>query len=245
MGDRKKNKKGAAKARATNGMDRRGFLIAGGGISLAAGLGLPAASAAKTDIVFARSSCGDDQAARRVLVAYGSRCGSTGEVAQAVAQELCAAGMAADVRIIREVKDLGPYQAVVVGSAVHNFKWLSEAVVFVNLHKQELAKVPVAYFMTCLQIVPAQPAYDKNGLAAKDDSVEARMARARTYLDPVLEKFPEVKPRDIGIFAGALDFKKLSATEMALMKTLKFVEGDFRDLNKVRAWAKTVAPALK
>ena len=32
----------------------------------------------------------------KVLVAYASKCGSTGEVAQAIAQELCSQGMTVD-----------------------------------------------------------------------------------------------------------------------------------------------------
>src|SRR3989304_3200212 len=128
-------------------LDRRRFLAAGGAIGIAAGLGLPGGTGAKTGIEFVKSSCGEgNKAAARILVAYGSKCGSTGQVADAIAKELCAAGAAADARLLREAAALTPYQAVIVGSAVHNFKWLPEAAIFVNKNKALLAKIPVAYF---------------------------------------------------------------------------------------------------
>jgi len=60
----------------------------------------------------------------------------------------------------------------------------------------------------------------------------------------VLKKVPEVKPADIGIFAGTLEFAKLSAGAKAIMKTAGFIEGDFRDFEAIRSWARGIAPAL-
>jgi diaminopimelate decarboxylase len=95
----------------------------------AAELGVPASVLAKERLKFARSSCGENkQAAKRVLIAYASKCATTGEVAEAMAGEICAAGAAADVRQVGEVKDLAPYHAVIVGGAARNFSWMAEAV---------------------------------------------------------------------------------------------------------------------
>ena len=44
----------------------------------------------------------------RILIAYASKCGSTGEVAQAIGQVLCDAGATVNVRRVQDVKDLGP-----------------------------------------------------------------------------------------------------------------------------------------
>jgi len=76
-----------------------------------------------------------------------SRAGSTGEVAEAIGQVLCEAGAAVDVRLAKEVTDLSPYRAVVVGSAVYMGKWMPEAVKFVETHRDALSRMPVAYFL--------------------------------------------------------------------------------------------------
>jgi flavorubredoxin len=68
---------------------------------------------------FLQTSCGEEkQAAKKVLIAYASMHGSTGEVAGALAKDLCAAGASVDIRLVGTVRDLSPYQAVVVGSAI-------------------------------------------------------------------------------------------------------------------------------
>jgi len=54
----------------------------------------------------------------KILIAYTSRTGSTGEVAETIAQVLRREGVPVDVRRVQEVKDLTPYQAVLIGSAI-------------------------------------------------------------------------------------------------------------------------------
>ena len=59
----------------------------------------------------------------RVLVAYGSRHGSTAEIAEAIAATLREAGLAVDCRKAGEVDSLDGYDAVVLGSAVYMRRW--------------------------------------------------------------------------------------------------------------------------
>jgi menaquinone-dependent protoporphyrinogen oxidase len=210
-----------------------------------AALGLPAAGASKVEIEFLRSSCGEDkQGAPRVLVAYASRCGTTGEVADAIAGVLCDKGAACDVRLVREVDDLASYDAAVIGSAARMAKWLPEAVQLIGKNKEALSTKPVAYFVTGTQMVPEQPQLDVKGPPPKDETMEQRQKRVKAYLDPVLRKYPEVKPVDIGAFAGALYFDRLKRAEKAMMKGAGFIEGDWRNFERIRAWAGEISPAL-
>jgi menaquinone-dependent protoporphyrinogen oxidase len=162
----------------------------------------------------------------KVLVAYASRAGSTGEVAEAIGEALCEGGAAVDVRLAKEVTDVGSYRAVVVGSAARMGQWLPEAVKFVNTHKEGLSQMPVAYFTVCLTMT---------------DDTEENRREATTYTDPVHEI---VQPLDVGLFAGALDYRKLSLPFRLIMKGMKAEEGDFRDWGAIRAWATDVRPAL-
>ncbi len=214
-------------------MGRRSFLIlAGGAISALTlpsdkviPLGTRQAAAKSQD----SGSEKDKKMKNRILVAYGTRCGSTGGVAEAVGQVLSAAGAAVDVRLVKEANDLSPYHAVIVGSAIRMGKWLPEAVEFVKTHQDTLSRVLVAYFAVCL--------------AMKDDTVENRR-KALGYLDPVRKQFPQVKPADIGLFAGAVDYKKLSFAYSLILKVKGAPEGDFRNWEAIHTWAVSVRPAL-
>lgn len=199
--------------------------VLGAGAALGGGLLLPAAGRA-ADIKFPENSCGR-AAGGRILVAYASRCGSTGGVAEAIGRELCKGGARVDVRLLNHVKDVGAYRAVVVGSAVRRGAWLPEAIEFVAKHKKDLDKRPVAYFLTCLAL--SRPS--------------ARTWRQATkYMDSVFREVPEVKPRDLGMFAGALDYGKLSLLMRMIMRSKMrkkgIKAGDYRNWKLIRAWAR-------
>jgi menaquinone-dependent protoporphyrinogen oxidase len=63
----------------------------------------------------------------RVLVAYGSKYGSTAEIAETIGTTLRVAGLEVDVRRAREVRSIEPYRAVVLGSAVYMARWRRDA----------------------------------------------------------------------------------------------------------------------
>ena len=196
-------------------ISRRRFLtLAGGAVgatAVACG-GLAVLGTRQPAVEFAKSSCGsEDEMGKGVLVAYASRCGSTGEIAETIGQALCERGAAADVRLAKEVTDICEYRAVVVGSAVRAGHWLPEAVDFVKAHQEALGGMPMGYFLACLTMM--------------EDTEEARR-EAAAYLDPVREL---VEPVDVGLFAGAMDYGKLPFAFRRMMKAMNSPEGDFRD----------------
>lgn len=163
---------------------------------------------------------------KKILIAYASRCGSTGGVADTVGQVLHASGASVDVRLLKKVKDISPYQAIIVGSAIRMGKWLPEAADFVKKHKEALSKLPVAFFVVCLTM--------------KDDTPENRNT-VLNYLKPVHQEAPQVIPVDTGLFAGAVDFKKLSFVYRIVLKSMDIVEGDYRNWEAVKNWAGEVS----
>jgi len=213
-------------------ISRRRFLI-GAGCALGAGavtcggLGLVAARA--PEIEFAQSDCGEVDGDNRILIAYASRAGSTGEVAEAIAEVLCQEDLAVDLRLAQNVSDVSAYRAVVVGSAIYMGRWLSEAVDFLEAHRDALSRTPVACFTVCLTI--------------KDDTDENRRTVA-AYFDPVRERVPEVRPRDVGLFAGSLQGDNLSALYRLIVKTMDMPEGDYRDWTSIQAWAQKLPRLL-
>lgn len=56
------------------------------------------------------------------------------------------------------------------------------------------------------------------------------------YLDPVLKTIPQVKPVEIGVFAGAMNYNNLSWLNKKIIISKGLPEGDFRDWEAIRAW---------
>jgi len=165
----------------------------------------------------------------KILVAYASFAGATREVAEAVARELENGGAAVEVRPAREVTDLSDYRAVVVGSAIRVAKLHPHAISFIKRHAIALSQRPVAYFIVCLTL--------------QDETEENRQTVAG-YLDAIKQEVPQVRPLDVGLFAGKLDPKKLNLLFRLMMKATKAPEGDFRNWPAIQAWAQQIRPAL-
>ena len=214
------------------GMRRRDFLLLSAGSICASILCCKTVSAAseKPGFEFIESTCQKDaKMKKRVLITYASRCGSTGGVAEAMGQVLCGMDVSVDVRLVGNVDDLSPYQAVMVGSAIRMGKWLPEAVGFVKKNQDILNRLPVAYFVVCMTM--------------KENTPENR-SKVLAYLDPVHKEAPTVKPAATGLFPGAVDFSKLSFVYKSILKAKGISEGDYRDWAAVKTWVAEVAPTL-
>jgi menaquinone-dependent protoporphyrinogen oxidase len=213
-------------------ISRRRFLALAGGAVMTSALccgGLTIAGLEPSAVEFKESSCGGGKDMIRILVAYASKCGSTGEVAQAIRQALCNEGAAVDVRRVQDVKDLTGYGAVVLGSAIRMGKPLPDAVKFARKHQASLAGMPVAYFIACATM--------------KEDTPENR-AEASAYLDPLREI---AAPVDVGLFGGKVDHSKLSPLlRFAVSRDAsgQMAEGDWRDWQAIGDWAVGLRPAL-
>ena len=214
------------------GMSRRDFLLLSAGVICTSMIGhnAVAASNQQSGPEFIESTYSKDgKIQNKALIAYASRCGSTGGVADAIGQELCVTGTSIDVRLVGKVNDLSSYQTVIVGSAIRRGRWLPEALDFVKKHRDVLREVPTAYFVVCLTM--------------KDDTPENH-SKVLSYLDPVRKETPQIQPVDIGLFAGAVNFTKLSFVNKSILKARGATEGDFRNWSAIRAWATEIRPTL-
>lgn len=170
---------------------------------------------------------------RPILVTYATRSGSTAGVAETIAQTLRETGATVELRPIEAVSDIAPYSAVVLGSPIQGREWLPEAIQFVRTHQAALARKPFATFTLCMAMA-------MDGAEQYRQGVAEWLAPVRRLAAPVSE----------GIFAGVLDIRKVPTLGYRIAFRLAVLagawkEGDHRDWNAIRAWAKGLGRDLK
>lgn len=165
----------------------------------------------------------------KILVAYASWAGSTGRAADIIGEVLREDGTAVDVLPVKEVTDLSAYRAAVVGTAIRAGQMHRGALAFLKKQQGALSQMPVAYFVVCLTM--------------REDTEENRCT-VDAYLNPAREQAPQVRPVDVGLFAGTLDFEKLGLLPKLALKAMKAEEGDTLDPEAIRTWASGLRTAL-
>jgi menaquinone-dependent protoporphyrinogen oxidase len=208
----------------TRTLSRRDFLKVTGltlGIGVVACSGLTALATHGPSVTLPKSTFGDQNMSKRILVAYASKCGSTGEVATAIGKTLAQNGARVEVMPLKDVTDLPSYQVVFVGSAIRAAKWLREAADFVSENYTILQRIPTAYFTVCMTMAKNTP---------------ANQAKAAGFIEPVRAVFA---PAAEGYFAGKVDPERLSFIENTMLKAKGVPQGDFRNWDKITSWAQS------
>jgi len=171
--------------------------------------------------------CGELNTGKNVLVAYATRHSSTAGIAEKIADVLCERNHRVDLRYVENVSSIEGYDAVIVGSAIYEFNLLPVATEFIERFKLRLASMPVAYFFGC---------------AGLKEDTEENQEGVLIYINPVLTKYPDIVPVDIGRFGGGVDFSRLNAFEKMIINFIGVTESeDWRDWAKIGAWAEKVS----
>ncbi|HKN54536.1 MAG TPA: flavodoxin domain-containing protein [Amycolatopsis sp.] len=165
----------------------------------------------------------------RVLITAAGRHGTTLSIAQAIGESavhaLALLGERTDATVlpVGEACRLDGYDAVVIGSAVYNGRWLEPAWSLVERERAALARRPVWLFSSGLPgsrgrcwIEPAEPAGLRNATGAYEHRA----------------------------FAGRLDWYRLDARERAQASELKLNLGEHRNWPEIRNWAYTIVSTL-
>lgn len=161
-----------------------------------------------------------------VLVCYASRYGSTQEIAECIAEVLRASGTHVDcIPAGRDIRPSG-YDAVVLGSPLYMGKWLAEIRELVSRERGALGRVPVAVFSV--------------GYSFRDRSNQVLQSGEDALSDVRLY----ILPRDSAFFAGRVEIGAVSPSDRAILTLAGITEGDFRDMELVRSWARTLPGIL-
>jgi menaquinone-dependent protoporphyrinogen oxidase len=163
-----------------------------------------------------------------VLVAAASKHGATAEIAAHVGARLAERGVDVEVRRLEDVRDVGGYDAFVLGSAVYLGNWLAPARRFLEAHAAELAARPTWLFASGSITGDPPVADDPNALRPGLAEKLVALTHAREHR----------------LFGGKLDRSALGLVERLPVRMAGGREGDWRDLGAVDAWAAAIADEL-
>jgi len=179
----------------------------------------------------------------KAVIVYGTRYGATAGTSEEIAKVLQSEGF--DVKVVNakeeKIKDISPYDLIVVGSGMQMGRWTGEAEDFLKRFQKDLSQKKVAIFVSSMKSVP-----EREG---KQDELE----KARKIdLDDKVAKYG-LHPVATGFFGGVLDFNKMN---VITRRTFGFIRPqlakdgfketpsgvyELRDWEEIRGWAKELA----
>jgi len=166
---------------------------------------------------------------KKVLVAFASKYGATKEIAEKIGQVIAQAGLETDTLPAEKVKDLSDYKAVVLGSAAYIDGWRREATGFIKKYENQLAEVPIWIF--------------SSGPLEEGDAIE--LMKGWKYPKSLEAVFSHIKPLDITVFHGAVNFQRMNFLERGMMNRFKLAKSDFRKWDMIEAWARGIAQKVE
>jgi len=194
---------------------------------------------------------------KRILVAYATMAGSTVEVARVVGEEIAKSGAQVDVLPLGEVKGLDVYDGVVVGGPMI-MGWHRAALGFLKKHREALQRIPLAVFVMAMSLtqtgetsVDGVPVEVDEKLPKSPEqegrlNFRERYARLANYVRPILKATRPVKPVDIGVFGGRLEYGRLKWwAVLFVMVIIQAPAGDRRNWTAIRSWAAGLPAALQ
>ena len=160
----------------------------------------------------------------RVLVSYATAAGSTAGIAERIADALRTAGCDAVCRPADPDLDLAGFDALVLGSAVHNMAWLPSAVTM--LHRAVASGCGPVW---CFSVGALNP--------------RGRFTRylARKEAERVERQFPaDFTAREHRVYGGVLDMQHVPLRGRLFYRLTGARAGDHRDWQAIEAWARNV-----
>ena len=180
---------------------------------------------------------------RKALIVYGTRYGAAASTSENIAKTLRQNGVESDVVNAKEqkIKDVVPYDLVIVGSGIQINRWTSEPEDFLKKFNKQLAHKKLGLFVCC-------------GSAADKTKPELAKQAKQKYLEEKAAKY-NLHPIALGLFGGVFNYNKMPwfarkamnaerpKIEATYKETLPGIY-DTRDLNDIQNWADKLAKTV-
>jgi menaquinone-dependent protoporphyrinogen oxidase len=161
----------------------------------------------------------------RVLVTYASRMGATQEIAETIGRQLQRSGVQITVAACADDLSSKSFDGVIIGSAIYTRRWLKAATRYLKRHADEFDPHRTWLFHS-----------GPCGEGARNEQVPPPRAVARVI-------GPRGLPAPV-TFGGRLDPEHATGQLSRWMAAEGPLAGDFRDWERIRAWASTIADEL-
>jgi menaquinone-dependent protoporphyrinogen oxidase len=183
----------------------------------------------------------------KTLLVYGTRYGATATTAKEIARVLGELGFDVKVANAKEekIKDLKPYDLVIVGTGLQFARWTGEVDGFLKQNQKALAEKKVALFVSTMK-----PLLEREG------KTKELIAYRKMELDNKVAKY-SFNPINLGFFGGLIDFNKMGFLTRKMGGSMKqrlekagFKEAapgiyELRDWEEIRLWAKDLAAKVQ
>ncbi|MGW4351906.1 flavodoxin domain-containing protein [Nocardia sp. NPDC004582] len=167
----------------------------------------------------------------RIAVVYATAQGSTREIADYIGASLAARGATVEVADAEHAPDPTRFDAVILGSAVHDRALLPELGDYVRSHRHELRARPVWLFSVGLGPALVGPIGHLIGRVVPKEIAALR---------------DTITPRDYRAFAGHYERAGVSVSARTLYRLMGGPRyGDLRDWTAITAWTDDIAGELK
>lgn len=165
-----------------------------------------------------------------VLVGYGSKYGSTAEIAEAIGNTLRLAGLGVDVQRARDVRSLEAYRAVVLGSAVYMARWRRDALRLLA-RQRDLAQREVWLF--------------SSGPVGKDTGEPEEKVERWTKPKRVQRLAARIGAHEHVVFGGRVSDEVGGFLRKKMAQNTPPELRDRRDWSAIEAWAQKIAASLR
>jgi menaquinone-dependent protoporphyrinogen oxidase len=163
------------------------------------------------------------------LIVYGSRHGTTAEIAERIKGILESKGISTEALPLDKVTDFNKYSVVIVGSAIHTFEWLPESRSFLHTNASKLLNIPTwAFSVGCPGGAPKR----------WDMTREEEETMIRGHIES------DIKIKDHALFYGRFFKSHFTLTWRLVWSVMGGKYGDFTKMDEVDAWGKKVADAI-
>lgn len=163
----------------------------------------------------------------KVIIAYATRHGYTGEAAEYIGKIVRDKGFEVDVEPATDVESLDGYKAVILGTSIKGDAIMPEATAFAERFRGELDSLPAAFFGLSMVLADQTEENKKHVLATLN---QLRFG---------------MRPLGVGVFGGVRDANTLPYVLRWTARFSKIPVGDFRDWDEIKAWAERIATLIK
>lgn len=164
----------------------------------------------------------------RALVAHATKHGGTGEIATRIAERLRTHGLEVELRAAADVRDVGNYALVIVGSAVYMNKWQRDGIDLLKRLEADRAELPVWLFSSG----------PTGGTPEADAKVAQQLAMQPRAPGEAGRLADRIGVRGHATFGGRIDESMGGIFERWMPR------GDWRDPAAIDAWADAIAEAV-